>query len=155
MSSDQQLLQLRKDTSNLGVAESTWREAIIHATPDPVVGIRHAAIAGDHSYRIHIAAIPQQVGCHFHREGVEDYVIVEGEGVLHFGRVTDDSINPLVSPENWRQLAVRAGDAFVIPPGFAHQLRKSGSCDLTLLFGCPDTHLDDSKDRTILPDAPQ
>ncbi len=148
------LLRIRRNAGTLGVEESTWREALQKSTADPAVGIRHAVIQGTTAYRIHVAAIPEQVGCHYHRNGDEDYSIVEGEGVLHFARVTESSNGPLVLPDDWNQVHVIAGDCFVIPEGYAHQLRRRGSGDLTILFGCPDSHLDDTQDRTILPDAP-
>lgn len=149
------LLQLRRGGDSLGIAEASWRQALVRAAPDPIVGIRHAEIQGDKDYRIHVAAIPQQVGCHFHRKGNEDYSVVEGKGILHFGLVTNDPSGPTVRPQDWRQLQVSAGDSFVIPEGYAHQLGRTGTGDLTILFGCPDSHLNDSIDRTILPNAPE
>lgn len=76
--------------------------------------------------------------------------MVEGEGILFFGQVTGNQ----VSTDAWRNIKVRTGDSFVIPEGYAHQLRKIGTGDLTILFGCPDSHLDDNEDRYMLPDAP-
>ena len=148
------LLQLRHDNSSLGIADSVWRLALEQATPDPAVGIRHANIQGEANYRIHVAAIPQQVGCHVHRKGNEDYSVVEGEGILHFGLVSEDASRLLVRSCDWQQISVTQGDSFIIPEGYAHQLRRTGKGDLTILFGCPDSHLDNSQDRTMLPDAP-
>ncbi|MCB0358369.1 MAG: cupin domain-containing protein, partial [Bdellovibrionales bacterium] len=105
-------------------------------------------------YRIHVASIERQVGCHVHRRGDEDYAIVSGAGVLHFAAVDGNSLAPTVPAAAWNQLEVCAGDSFVIPEGVAHQLRRTGDAPLTILFGCPDSHLDDSIDRTMLPDAP-
>ena len=53
----------------------------------------------------------------------------------------------------WQQpLRVKAGDSFVIPEGFAHQLVRDGDAPLTIIFACPDSHLAD--DRFLLPDSP-
>ncbi len=53
----------------------------------------------------------------------------------------------------WQKpLAVKAGDSFVIPEGFAHQLVRDGESPLTIIFACPDSHLGD--DRFLLPDSP-
>ncbi|MCK5086903.1 MAG: hypothetical protein KAQ90_05250 [Melioribacteraceae bacterium] len=147
------LLKLEKFGNNLSIAEAEWKKALAVAEPDPVVGIRHAVVSGDEHYRIHVAAIPNQVGCHFHKVGNEDYEIVEGNGILYWGIVTIDNGKFTV---NWEEpVNVNCGDSFVIPEGYAHQLCKLGDSDLTILFGCPDTHIDDSADRFILPDAPR
>lgn len=76
--------------------------------------------------------------------------MVEGQGILFLGKVEDGR----VLTGSWRSMPVRTGDSFVIPEGYAHQLRKTGEGDLTILFGCPDSHLNDDMDRTLLPDAP-
>ena len=143
------IISLRRDRSALGVSESDWRLRLGQVEPDEKVGIRHAEISGAPEYRTHVAAIPTQVGCHYHAKGNEDYSVVEGQGILYFGHVEDG----VVRPESWRSIVVGTGDSFVIPEGFAHQLRKTGNWDLTIVFGCPDSHLDD--DRFMLPDAPK
>lgn len=146
-----QLIKLRSDAKSIGVSRSEWQKSLSEATPDPVVSIRHGEIpGGEPSYRKHVAAIPQQVGCHYHAIGDEDYAVVEGQGILFFGQVTDGT----VEPNEWKSIEVSTGDSFVIPEGYAHQLRKTGPEALTILFGCPDSHLDNDKDRYLLPDAP-
>jgi len=147
----ERLLQLKKESITLGIEEEVWREALSRAEPDPVVGIRHVEVSGDESYRVHVAAIPKQVGCHVHRVGDEDYAVVEGVGVMHFGKITEGTDGPYVRDQDWCQMPVEKCDSFVVPEGYAHQLRG----ELTILFGCPDSHLDDTQDRTMLPDAPQ
>lgn len=145
------VISLKSDGGSLGVSESDWRDNLRRADPDEAVGIRHEEISGDAAYRLHVAAIPEQVGCHYHSKGDEDYSVVEGEGILFFGKVTDGR----VLLENWKSIIVSTGDSFVIPEGYAHQLRKIGTGDLTILFGCPDSHLNDEQDRYMLPDAPR
>ena len=145
-------IEVNHDGLSLGIAESAWREALAKAVPDPIVGIRHAPIKGDTSYRFHVAAIPTQVGCHFHAHGNEDYAVVSGSGTLYWGKPVRGSDGYSVQ---WgKPVDVTTGDSFVIPEGYAHQLRKRGAGDLVILFACPDSHLDDTKDRTMLPSAP-
>ena len=145
------LVKLKADGTSLGVDRSAWREPLSRAQRDPAVNIRHSAISGDAAYRKHVAAIPEQVGCHFHAEGDEEYAVVEGQGTLFFGKVTAGA----VQAEDWKRIAVSTGDSFIIPEGYAHQLCKTGTGELTILFGCPDSHLDDDGDRHLLPDAPR
>jgi len=145
-------LKLENSGNKLNVSEAEWKKALAVAEPDPIVGIRHAEVSGDKHYRIHVAAIPNKVGCHFHKIGDEDYSIVEGCGKLYWGKVI---INNEIFNVNWEEpINVNCGDSFVIPESYAHQLCKLGDSDLTILFGCPDTHIDDNADRFILPDAP-
>jgi mannose-6-phosphate isomerase-like protein (cupin superfamily) len=118
---------INRDGKALGVAETAWREALEKAMPDPAVGIRHAAICGDEGRRFHVAAIPSQVGCHFHRAGREDYAVVAGSGTLHWGRPVKTEKGYTVE---WsKPVDVTTGDSFVIPEGCAHQLRKRGGAD--------------------------
>lgn len=147
-----QKLQLRSDGGSLGVGELMWQSALNTAVPDPVVHIRHAPIEGTSEYRTHVAAIPSQVGCHFHSYGDEDYAVVSGKGTLHWGKAVPDSKGYHVEWE--MPVDVSKGDSFVIPEGYAHQLRKRSDGDLVIIFGCPDSHLNDTEDRTLLADAP-
>ena len=146
--------KLRFNTSSdrLNVTQSEWTASLNSAKVDSSVGIKHAALNGDETWRIHVAAIPQQVGCHFHRVGDETYEVVQGSGILHFGEVAEESDRYRVMWET--PISVSAGDCFVVPEGYAHQLQRQGSEDLTILFACPDSHLDDEGDRTLLPDSP-
>lgn len=143
-------LNLRQNGDALGVLQSDWQNALARAEPDSVVGIRHAALNGEEDYRLHVAAIPERVGCHYHSHGDEDYAVVKGEGTLFWGKVLSGGIIDWENPVD-----VRVGDSFVIPEGYAHQLKNNNDGDdLVIVFGCPDDHLDDKADRTILSDAP-
>ena len=147
-----QKLRLQLNGGSLGVGKAAWEEALNAAVPDPVVHIRHAPIEGTPEYRTHVAAIPSQVGCHFHAHGDEGYAVVSGKGTLHWGKAVKDLKGYHVEWET--PVDVSKGDSFVIPEGYAHQLRKRGDGDLVIIFGCPDSHLNDTEDRTLLADAP-
>ncbi len=150
--SNSKTLRLNDPAIQLGVARSEWAIALKKAQPDSAVGIRHAALAGNESWRIHVAAIPKQVGCHYHQHGDETYEVVQGESTLHFGEVISAGKESTVE---WAApLEVAAGDCFVIPEGYAHQLKRRGSEDLTILFACPDAHINDAGDRHHLADSP-
>jgi mannose-6-phosphate isomerase-like protein (cupin superfamily) len=146
------MLKFNVSSNQLGVLEPDWRAALSGAKLDSAVGIRHAVVSGDADFRIHVAAIARHVGCHFHAVGDEVYEVVEGAGCLHYGKVMNDSAPFAIAWE--APIMVAKGDNFVIPEGYAHQLQKQGEGDLTILFACPDSHLDDAVDRTLLPDSP-
>ncbi len=143
-------LKLQSDHSRLGIARAAWEVALEKAQADPVVKIRHAVVDGDTQYRTHVAAISDRVGCHFHAHGDEGYAVVRGQGTLYWGKAerTDEGYS-VPHPET--PVSVREGDSFTIPEGYAHQLKNDGEGDLIIVFGCPDTHLDDKADRTLLP----
>lgn len=127
------------------VQTNVWKKALQSTKKDTAVGIAHAEVCGNSEYRIHIAAISKKVACHFHQVGNEDYRIVSGTGVLHWGRVNHAEVS-------WEEaISVRQKDSFTIPEQCAHQLENTGPEDLIILFGCPDTHL--TSDRTFLADC--
>ena len=145
-----ELLKLNDNSIRLNIPEQTWRKALGSATVDKTVCIRHSAIAGDASFRTHVAAIPSRVNCHVHQKGREIYEIVEGKGVLRYGQASKTRKGFEV---NWAEpLPVKQGDCFVIPEGYAHQLVNQGNKELIILFGCPDSHLDTNQDRAMLQD---
>ncbi len=131
-----EILRLRKDGHSLDIQARQWKEALQKATPDEVVRIRHAALDGDALYRKHVAAIPDRVGCHFHSQGNEDYAVVSGEGKLYWSKVEKIADEFHV---HWEEpLHVQEGDSFIIPEGYAHQLKNTGQDELVILFACPD-----------------
>ncbi len=133
---------------SFAVEEEIWRKALENALPDPVARIRHAIIEGEASWRVHVAEIQHKVACHVHFVGEEQYEVVSGSGKLHYGPVLS---NPSGHKIQWQKLlAVTAGDTFIIPEGFAHQLVLDGPAPLIILFACPDSHL--GNDRTVFAD---
>lgn len=140
-------LHITKTSKLSDVETGAWKAALEKAVNDPSVGIRHASVVGNEAYRIHVAGISDKVGAHYHSVGDEDYTVVLGEGALYWGPVVDDE-----SPKVPFVQAVKEGDHFVIPEGYAHQLKNTGRGELVILFGCPDAHLDDLKDRHLLED---
>ena len=155
MKTGREKLCLNSDGRNLDIPEASWKEALKTAILDPVVQIRHAPIeGGSEEYRTHVASISKQVGCHFHEVEDEGYAVVAGYGRLHWGEAVKNSEGGW--DVKWETpVDVSKGDSFVIPEGYAHQLQNIGDKDLIIVFGCPDTHIDDEQDRISLPDAPR
>mgnify|MGYP003394137874 CR=1 FL=1 len=139
----------------LGVAQTAWQSALAKAPLDPLTNIRHAVIdGGTAESRTHVAAIPERVKNHVHFEGREDYAVVGGKGRLHWGKVVQNEQGQYSVPQAETPVVIEAGHIFVIPNGYAHQLERVGNEDLTILFNCPDSHLNNDLDRVMLPDAP-
>ncbi len=147
-------LNLKSDGAMLGISTAAWQSALKRCEADPGAQIRHAPIAGTAAYRTHVAEIGESVTCHFHQRGDEDYAILSGRGRLHWGAVvkTADGAFDVA----WEApLSVASGDSFRIPAGYAHQLENLGRDAMVILFGCPDSHIDDCADRIMLPTAPE
>lgn len=121
-------------------------------SPDPDAGINHAPLAGNADYRLHITVLKPGncILMHVHRLGSEHYIVMEGEGTIYIG--SEIPHTNLAKVEH--SYAVRKGDTFEIQPGQAHQLVNSGSNDLLLIFGCPDSHLSNAADRVNLLEPP-
>ncbi len=113
---------------------------------DPAVGIKVARLSGEDAFSLFGAEIEPgiKLSAHFHREGVELYYILAGNGRMALGeRLADASVL-------WQEVfEVRPGDCFTVQPGQVHQLHNIGDTRLQALFGCSTTHL--TTDRTVLP----
>ena len=146
---------VRADGSVFSLPREAWSEVVAHAPPDPIAGIRHAVLTGTAEDRVYVASIPSHVNCHVHRHGDETYAVVSGRGRLHWGRVDKEPVDGKYivhweAPED-----VETGDSFTIPEGYAHQLERRGDEELVILFGCPDSHLANDQDRTMLDNSPK
>ena len=133
------------------VGENSWRAALAAAKVDLVASIKHAQLQGDESWRLHVAEISHKVACHVHKNGIEVYEIVAGTGTLCSGPADLSDESPQLLARH--KLPVKEGDAFVVPGCYAHQLVRSGSAPLIILFACPDEHL--GADRVVMADICQ
>jgi mannose-6-phosphate isomerase-like protein (cupin superfamily) len=127
-----------------------WHDALEVAVLDPVVGIRITArLAGDDTMGLYATELApgKRIKPHFHREGVEMYLIQSGEGAMHLGTRGDKTVA-------WQvPVRVTPGDAFSVPAGMVHQLENIGITPLVLLFTCASSHLCEV-DRTAVAERP-
>ena len=92
---------------------------------------------------------------HYHPDlkgGTEWYHIIEAgkDAFMCTGKPIIDKKDPSV---RWDMpTEIKPGDFFIIPNGVVHSL-VSGKKTLRFLFGCPDAHLDDKKDKVVLKDC--
>jgi len=141
-------IKLLSAAYGFGIAQNVWREALEKAKPDLVAKIRHAELGGDSSWRLHVAEVGDKVACHVHFEGHEIYEIVSGSGVMLSSPVA--AAGGAFRAIRCDSLSVKVGDVFSVPEGFAHQLVRSGSEPLIIIFACSDNHL--GEDRQFLSD---
>jgi len=83
----------------------------------------------------------RQLAAHYHRDGAEIYHVLEGEGLIELGTVSDTGV------EWFEEHSIRSGDLFEIAPGVVHRL-SSSTQGLNLIFVTADSHL--SSDRTFI-----
>lgn len=119
-----------------------WKEVLEVAKLDEDVGIRIAQLSQNEQFPLYVAEVrPQEkINPHYHQEGSEVYVILEGAGILHIAKATNN--DTLFEKQSKR---VMAGDFFTIQPGFAHQLENTGEISLIFIFGCSPYHLSDDR----------
>ncbi|HAE38618.1 MAG TPA: YaiI/YqxD family protein, partial [Candidatus Riflebacteria bacterium] len=134
--------------SGFDIAQTVWQTALEKAIPDQIAQIRHVCLAGDESWRLHVAEISDRVTCHVHEDGYEVYEIVSGSGTLYSGPSAKSSTGARLLSRH--SLQVTSGDVFIVPEGYAHQLVKRGDAPLVIIFACPDSHL--AEDRIVLAD---
>jgi mannose-6-phosphate isomerase-like protein (cupin superfamily) len=120
-------------------------EALRRAQLDSKVGIAIARLAGNDDFALYAAELApgKAVTAHYHNKGLEIYQIVEGKGIMHTGLAIDRN------QVQWNKaLAVKAGDCFNVPEREVHQLQNTGDKRLLVVFGCPNSHL--NQDRFIV-----
>lgn len=124
---------------------------------DPTVGIaivplpeQGSVVAEDEQeYKFYVARVEagKHVNPHVHFKGEEPYRIVTGEeGVMHIGTVDGQSVT-------WKPAEPKkAGDEIIVAGGEVHSFENTGSTPVDFTFACPDSHLDNTKDRVMTTD---
>lgn len=99
------------------------------APTDPAVGIRIVKVTGDDRTGLYVAELGPycSVTAHYHRNGIEIYQIVRGEGTMHTGVFSTG--NTVI----WnRSVNLKGGDCFVY--------RKDRSTSWKIPVGNPLSH---------------
>ncbi len=112
---------------------------------DAEVGVRVEHLSGNEQYSLFGAEIPPHkvLSAHYHNQGDEIYLIMEGSGIMYVGEV-DDSENV-----TWEQpFNISKGDCFSVGAKKVHQLCNHTDHKLVAVFGTSKSHL--STDRIIL-----
>lgn len=122
-----------------------WDKEILHSSKDSSVGINIATLLESNNMGTYISIIPpgESVTPHYHKEGGEEYHVIDGEGMIR--------LLPVETGKKKFQLVckqVKSRNSFIIPPNVIHQLINNGDRPLTFIFMCPKSHLKD--DRFII-----
>lgn len=118
------------------------------APTDPAVGIRIVKVTGDDRTGLYVAELGPycSVTAHYHRNGIEIYQIVRGEGTMHTGVFSTG--NTVI----WnRSVNLKGGDCFVVQEGQVHQLENTCRESIVACVVCPAAHT--GNDRFIVKGA--
>lgn len=81
----------------------------------------------------------KKLSAHYHKEGVEIYQILDGEGIIEIGTLSGDTVIWNGSYE------VTAGDVFEVAPKMVHRLSNHDTKDLLLIFFTTASHLGEDR----------
>lgn len=115
-----------------------WEKVISDCKYDSNVGIKIAKLAGEDSFSTFITVIDagKSVNPHYHKRGDEHYHILSGKGQVYLkNMLTLEECIFLVS----------AHESFVVPENTLHKLTNTGDDSLTLMFSCPNAHLESDR----------
>lgn len=103
---------------------------------DGKVGVKLARLTGDEKISVFaIELAPGQViPAHYHKEDVETYFILEGQGLVSIGSIAHGDLTWV--SEN----LVHAGDCFTIYPGEAHEFKNISDTTLRIIGSAPLSH---------------
>jgi len=107
---------------------------------DEKVGVKLAFLNGDENVSVFAIELAkgQYIPAHYHKEDIETYFIMEGQGMIHTGTINNENVL-------WNTVTeVNTGDCFTIYPGEVHELKNISEKTLRLLATAPLSHtLDD------------
>jgi mannose-6-phosphate isomerase-like protein (cupin superfamily) len=114
---------------------------IINAPIDKGASIKITKMTGNEKLSVFAAEISpkSKLNPHFHKQGIETYQILQGNGIMKIGELKNDAINWLES------INVKRGDCFTIEEKSVHQLINEEKSPLLVIFSCPAAHLADDR----------
>ena len=136
-------------------------DVLNEAEPLSGMGIKIKEVSRDGDRAVYVAEIPGKspgkgyVTSHYHPDpdgGTEWYSVIEaGEGAVMCTGEPKIKDQRVVDVEWNKPAAIKSGDFFIVPNGTVHSL-VSGKNRLRFVFGCPDAHLDNNRDKVVLED---
>lgn len=93
------------------------------------------------------AEIGEQVKAHVHFNSDENYIVMEGKGLMFSGPATRFAEEVKVDWQLGQE--VSEGDVFTIPAGYAHSLKNTEDRPLIIIFSGSSNDL--TTDRTMVP----
>lgn len=120
---------------------SNVQHSLDNSLTDQKVGVKLAFLTGDEHmsmFAIELAG-GQSIPAHYHKEGIETYFILEGQGMVNTGLISDGTIC-------WNaERLVNTGDCFTIYPGEVHEFRNISDSTLRIIASAPLRHNKDDR----------
>ena len=115
-----------------------WNNQLDNCEYDDRVGIRIAKLLSSNDFSTFITVIEPQrcVTPHYHKYGDEHYHIISGSGTLKVKNMLNLTEETFLLNE---------GESFSIAENIMHQLINTSTKPLTLMFSCPDSHLENDR----------
>ncbi|MCC7006809.1 MAG: cupin domain-containing protein [Ottowia sp.] len=122
------------------ISINAFEKLKIDAKKDSTIGIAITTMLESEGLSFYATELKShtKITPHYHKNGEEVYIILQGSGVMH----TFSHTEGITKTE-----AVKTGDVFKIASYVTHQLENNNDSNLTLLFACPPSHL--SEDRFV------
>lgn len=126
------------------------------------MGIKTKEVSREGDRAVYIAEItPRPAGQgyvtpHYHPDlkgGIEWYQIIEtGEDAFMCIGLPELAEEKDIEIKWNKPYPIKAGNFFIVPNGMVHSL-VSGKSRLRFMFGCPDAHLDNNRDKIVIAGA--
>ena len=108
---------------------------------DEKVGVKLAYLTGDKNMSVFAIELAkgQFIPSHYHKEDIETYFILDGQGIVHTGTIKSEKVL-------WNTgVEVNTGDCFTIYPGEVHEFKNSSEKTLRILATAPLSHSTDDR----------
>ena len=116
-------------------------QALISADPDKYVGVKLALLTGDGDMSVFAIELKknQHIPSHYHKEGIETYFILFGEGIVSLGKVDGKQL-----VWGFRE-KVTKGDSFTIYPNEVHKFENISEHNLRIIATTPLSHIGEDR----------
>lgn len=108
---------------------------------DEKVGVKLAYLTGDENMSVFAIELAegQYIPAHYHKEDIETYFILDGQGMVHIGTIKNENVL-------WNSgVKVNTGDCFTIYPGEVHGFKNISQKTLRILATAPLSHSRDDR----------
>ncbi|MBS1771250.1 MAG: cupin domain-containing protein [Bacteroidetes bacterium] len=103
---------------------------------DKKVGVKLVHLTGNEKMSVFAIelAMGQSIPAHYHKNDIETYFILYGQGIIHTGILENENVL-------WHtEMQVNAGDCFTIHPGEVHEFKNVSESPLRILGTAPLSH---------------
>lgn len=103
---------------------------------DNKIGVKIILLTGDKTISVFAIELEkeQAIPTHYHKENIETYFILEGQGVVYTGTIE----NEVVIWDTEKQ--VNKGDCFTIYPNQVHGFKNNSEKKLQIIVTAPTSH---------------